>query len=89
MKKGLIVVLMFLIISIALNIRLFYLWDSSIDNLYDEIATAYFIDHSILNHIQKNEYEKAVEILKDRTEKNGNIVAIICMERGCNDPRKK
>lgn len=58
------------------------------DDLYGEMVKTYFVELLALNYLQENEALKATSVLKERTEKYGGAVMVICMERNCDEINK-
>lgn len=72
-----------LIISVILNFRLLFLWNSATEDHYRLISSNYFGQHQLLQLLKAKKYEEATDILQKETDETGSAVAIICMENNC------
>ena len=67
--------------SLALSARLFILWSSSHDEVYELINKIYINDQRILAEIESGNISKATDMLRREIEISGNIIAICAIEK--------
>jgi hypothetical protein len=69
-----------LVLSVAFNMRLYVMWSSSHDGVYEVIGKSYTNNQHILLEIEKGNTSKAAEMLRSEIESAGNIIAICAIE---------
>lgn len=70
----------FLVLSVAVNARLYVLWSSAHDEVYDMINKSYINDQQILSELDRGNVRKASDMLRREIEISGDIVAICVIE---------
>ena len=73
--------LFLLALSIAVNLRLYVMWTSSHDDVYDLIGKSYINDQRILSEIESGNISIAEEMLRREIEISGNIITICAIEK--------
>jgi len=77
-----------LIISIGVNIRCFFVFDDLIEGNIELIAKNHKLHNKIQNHLEKNELEKAKEILKIEIQNEGYLLALTANSKNSEKLRK-
>ncbi len=76
--------LVLLTLSVLLNARLIYVFQSSHDKTYDLIYKIHVKNQEILSEIEKSHIANATDLLRREIESYGNIIAICAIENCSN-----
>lgn len=73
--------LLFLVLSLLMNARLFFVFKSSHDQTYDLMYKTYIKNKEILSEIENSRIASATDLLHREIEIYGNIIAICAIEK--------
>jgi hypothetical protein len=82
MRKTVYILLFAFIVSVAINIRLFYVFKDSHDDLYEVMSDSLKIEDEALKNLENNNINEAKEILSTAIGEKALIIGI-CIESKC------